>query len=1017
MPDKALTYDVEMNLAQARSSAKQLTGIYQQELSRVDLRVLDTGLNQAQGEAKQLRTNLRGVTDEIERAGRASRSIVSGGGAAGGGGGGLGGFATGLIGGLAGYLATQGVQQIAQQVMGFAELSTQVRRADEAFDILSGSARIAEQRIQAIQKASNGTVSELKAMEIGTQLVSLKLAKTTDDFKNLTRAGREIALVSPTIHDLGEALTQLSLFAANVSSYARADQLGLETASVKGRIKELQAADDSLTDSQAKLLASTQLLEEEYGLVLNSSSAAASGVEKFKVAVEDARNELAKGPLGRGIDALFGGVAGGITGVSDQANRTSIDWATLLGVATLEDEITRIKTLITGAGSGGIEQGIRSLFGQSVDIGGLAKVVSAFDQIKNATDRGVPNLNEYLGILTDIASEAAKTGDVTESQAHALDAITITIAQATRAYEQLQAAQVGLGDAQNLVDTFNQLDILIADAAEFAPSIVPGIEDIQKALLDLKVEIGAAGEVTDEQAAAIATLQGKLASAASAVDYMSSAEGKAALATGQLNAELINTPGYLDAIGLSAAQAGAQLQQALNIANQAQSALTSGLSGLISKGLINADQAAQILKQQQGAATQGAFGIATGGGTPSEQAFAQAQLQRQLNEPIRIIEENEKARLDAIREQEAAQKKAAREAESAFKKAASEAEKAFKKAAAQLESDIRSTPGLFGTSEVTQGQLDSAAGGIPQNFADNFVRRLKDEVQNGKDWQGVSLDMAREALARVGIVASDNAETVVQQITDAWNNSSLFADPANLALIDEEAVRANLDLQEKARQGQENILKHFGVVIDEAVAAATGSGAAGGVTPPAIGSLPTLPTGDQAALAGGAAGSFVFNVPPTTMSDVVSKLFEQTAAEQPRIEALGGVVGGMMEIGLLQYDLEAMAGNFISSMATGLAVQGDVIKGQGEDYASLMALGIAGYDYTSTAASAVIGLRSAFGTEENLNILLGTGGAIATFIRDGMTNEVNKPDWAQSLVDSIIAQILASASASLTEGV
>jgi hypothetical protein len=67
----------------------------------------------------------------------------------------------------------------------------------------------------------------------------------------------------------------------------------------------------------------------------------------------------------------------------------------------------------------------------------------------------------------------------------------------------------------------------------------------------------------------------------------------------------------------------------------------------------------------------------------------------------------------------------------------------------------------------------------------------------------------------------------------------------------------------------------------------------------------------------------------------------------------------------------------------------------------------------STAASAVIGLRSAFGTEENLNILLGTGGALATFLRDGMLNEVNKPDWAQSLVDSIVAQILASASESL----
>lgn len=1015
MPDKALTYNVEMNLAQARTSAKQLTGIYQQELSRVDLRVLDTGLNQSQGEAKQLQTNLRGVTDEIERAGRASRNITTGGGAASGSG--LGGLATGLIGGLTGYLATQGAQQIAQQAMSFAELGTQVRRADEAFDILSGSARTAEQRINAIQKASNNTVSELKAMEIGTQLVSLRLASTTEDFERLTRAGRQIALVSPTIKDLGEALTQLSLFAANEQSFARADQLGLATGEVRERMAELRAENENLDGSQAKLLASTQLLEEKFGAVLDGGSAAASGVEKFRVAIEDARNELAKGPLGRGIDSLFGVAAGGITGVGAQANRTAIDWATLLGAATLEDEIARIKTLITGAGSGSIEQGIRSLFGQSVDIGGLAKVVSAFDQIKNATDRGVPGLEDYRDVLAAIAQEAAKSGGVTESQARALDAIAVSVAQASSAYRDLQAAQVDTSAIDNLIATFQQLDILIADAGAFTPAQVPAIEQIQKALLDLKIEIAATGEVTDEQAAAISNLEGRLSSASSAVQFMGTAEGQTALATGQLNAELINTPGYLDAIGLSAERAGVALQQALAIAGQAQAQLTSGLSGLIARGLVTAEQAAQILQQQQGAATQGAFAIANGGGTPAEQAFRQAELQRQLSEPLRIIEENEKARLAAIREQEAAQKRAARETESAFKKAASEAEKAFKAAAAQLESDLRSTPGLFGASAVTQEQMAGAAAGLPQNFADNFIRRLRDEVENGKDWEGVSIDIAREALGRVGIVASDNAEAVVQQITEAWNNSSLFADPANLALINEEAVRANLDLQEKARQGQENILKHFGVVIDEAVAAATGGGAAGGVTPPAIGPPPVLPTGEQAALAGGAAGNFVFTVSPTAMSDITGALIEQAGAEQPRIEALGGLYGLYFANGIANRDFEPVANDTISGMATALAAQGDVIRGQGTDYASIMALGIAGYDFTSTAASAVIGLRSAFGTEENLNILLGTGGAIATFIRDGMTNEVNKPDWAQSLVDSIVAQILASASASLTEGV
>ena len=1011
MADRALTYQVEMNLAQARNEARQLSGIYQQELARVDLRVLDTGLNQATGEARQLQSNLRGVTDEIERAGRASRNITSGGAAAGGGG--LGGLATGLIGGLTGYLATQGAQQIAQQAEGFAELGTQARRADEAFTILSGGARNAEQRIKAIQAASGDAVTELKAMEIGTQLVSLRLAKTTDDFERLTRAGREIVLVSPTIKDLGEALTQLSLFAANEQSFARADQLGLSASEVRDRMKELQAANEDLDGSQAKLLASTQLLEEKFGAVLDSGSAAASGVEKFKVALEDARNEIAKGPIGRGVDSLFGLAGGAISGVAGQTNQAAINWSVLLGTAELEDSVQRIQTLLNPEGfSARLEQVTRAAVGNSVNSDDLVKVLSTVNQFNNALDRGVPGLEDYRDVLAAIAQEAAKTGGVTDSQAKALDAIAVSVAQASNAYRDLQASQTDTSAIDNLLETFRQLDLLIAQTSEFSPDQLPGIDQIQQQLIDLKSEIAATGQATDEQLATMSRLEDLLHDAGSAVEFMSNAENRAAVESGNFNAALASMPGYLEAVRFHAYEAADALDAAIDAQNRLKGGLSSGLAGLVSQGILTAQEAQQVFNEQQAIARQQAAQIAA---LPADQRqFAQAQAQYIVDAPVRDIKEQDRLAKEAIREQEAAQKKAAREAESAFKKAASETEKEWKKQAQQLESDIRSTPGLFGTSSVTQEQIDAAKNGVPQNFADNWLRRLKDEVTNGKDWQGVSIDQAKEALARVGIVASDNAETVVQQITDAWNNSVLFSDPANLALIDEEAVRANQELQEKSRQGQANILKHFGVVVDEAVAAATGGGAAGGVTPtPGIGPLPQLPTGDQAALAGGAAGTFALNVSPTTMADVTSALIEQAAEEQPRMEALGSLYGLYFGNGLAGRDYAPTTESIVSSMAGALATQGDVIKGQGEDYASIMALGIAGYDFTNAAASAVIGLRSAFGTEENLNILLGTGGAVATFVRDGMLNEVNKPDWAQSFVDSIVSQILASAAEGL----
>ena len=61
----------------------------------------------------------------------------------------------------------------------------------------------------------------------------------------------------------------------------------------------------------------------------------------------------------------------------------------------------------------------------------------------------------------------------------------------------------------------------------------------------------------------------------------------------------------------------------------------------------------------------------------------------------------------------------------------SEAEKAFREAVRQFENDLRSVPGLFGTSEVTQEQLDLAKAGVPQEFADDFLHRFKDQIGNG----------------------------------------------------------------------------------------------------------------------------------------------------------------------------------------------------------------------------------------------------------------------------------------------
>lgn len=164
--------------------------------------------------------------------------------------------------------------------------------------------------------------------------------------------------------------------------------------------------------------------------------------------------------------------------------------------------------------------------------------------------------------------------------------------------------------------------------------------------------------------------------------------------------------------------------------------------------------------------------------------------------------------IDAIREAE-------REAERAAKKwsgGADKVEDAWVKTAETVMGKwvdlLEKVPGLFGTSPVTQEQLDLAEMGVPQNFADNYLRRLKDEVLNNKDWEGVDIGSAASAL---GIDGGMDPKAILAQFEAAWKNSSLFSNPENLSFIDVEAVQEYMKQQADAEKGKENLRALFGV--------------------------------------------------------------------------------------------------------------------------------------------------------------------------------------------------------------
>jgi hypothetical protein len=154
-----------------------------------------------------------------------------------------------------------------------------------------------------------------------------------------------------------------------------------------------------------------------------------------------------------------------------------------------------------------------------------------------------------------------------------------------------------------------------------------------------------------------------------------------------------------------------------------------------------------------------------------------------------------------------ASEEAQRAWESAAKKTASEFEAAAKKAASAFEAALRSVPGLFGTSSVTGEQMAGAAAGVPQEFADNYLRRLADEVAGNKDWEGIDI---RDAAARAGIDPNLPKEMILEQVRGAWADSSLFAGGRNLDLITEygglDAIKANLARQDASASGQQALM-------------------------------------------------------------------------------------------------------------------------------------------------------------------------------------------------------------------
>ncbi len=152
-------------------------------------------------------------------------------------------------------------------------------------------------------------------------------------------------------------------------------------------------------------------------------------------------------------------------------------------------------------------------------------------------------------------------------------------------------------------------------------------------------------------------------------------------------------------------------------------------------------------------------------------------------------------------EQAGAMEAAAAATQAAFEKAAKAAQDTLKDA-------ISKTPGVLGRSPVTEEQMAKAKAGIPQNFADDWLRHLNDEVLNNVNWDDADI---KDAALRAGLDPNLPKEIILGAVNAMWEDSSLFAGGKNLDLINQKGVAESLKQQQASASGEASLMALFGI--------------------------------------------------------------------------------------------------------------------------------------------------------------------------------------------------------------
>lgn len=576
------------------------------------------------------------------------------------------------------------------------------------------------------------------------------------------------------------------------------------------------------------------------------------------------------------------------------------------------------KGLASAEGAALRYQGVIGLLGEELDRLGVSSASTA-DEIERSAARMTDSANRIRQAL------AAPTADITEGLADFIDLTATSFGRGSE--NQVLAALQSIADqSREMAPLMGRLSEKYLENAEAAERLaqsyttaadaqaagVPGIGAYVDELDGLIAKSVRTGDVSDKTAERVAVLEEAIGRAA----YSAGMAGDSIALMGMMAGGAVG--------GIDAAAAAMERLSAATFSYNAAGAYTVKFPGEAPGAAIGPEPRPDTWQPWQ-----------------TERAAEWRQIEENLANPYWWKEQAlERQRL----ERETAEKAAEEWAKGAKSAADSYAQ--------ELESRLGQVEGLFGTSDVTAEDMKLAELGLYQEKPDEYLRRLRDEVRNGVDYEDVDI---QDAARRAGIDPNLPAEMILQLFEQAWSDSSLFAGGANLDLINKEAVQAQLDRIEASESGRQAILEYFGITTANTGTAAVASAAGSAIlkelgyatTEDETGIEPTagpvvfknIAASDDAAQAliedlqsrlestiGGSLTIDTITPGETTIADYIAALESQLAEDQTAIAsatALGTQIQNYIGAGLIDLSADQQTGSLLAEFVAALRLDVD----------------------------------------------------------------------------------------------